>query len=71
MLPLAGSTTTVLWRWRQGSHTELAVLAKALGAQVDIHDVEGTVFMTQEGLMGSKLNIKLLSFGAHIEVVFE
>ena len=61
----------MLWRWRQGGHTELSLLAKALGVQVDIHDVECDMFTAKDGLMGSKLNIQLLSFGDHIVVVFE
>lgn len=70
VLPLAGRPSNVLWKWRHGGHTELGILAIALRVQVDIHDIERRVFITKDGLMGSKLNVNLLSLGNHIEVVF-
>lgn len=70
VLPLAGSASNVLWKWRHGGHTELHVLAKALGVQVDFYDIERKLFETTVGLQGSIWNIKLLSTGNHIELVF-
>lgn len=68
--PLAGSPINVLWKWRQGGHTELGVLGNALGVQVKIHDVERDPFVVSSGPEESSLHVTLLSTGAHIELVF-
>lgn len=71
VLPLAGSKEHVLWKWRHGGHAELGVLANALGLHVNIHDVETKVFVVSLGPDQSRVNVSLLSTGAHFELVFE
>lgn len=70
VLPLAGSPSHQLWKWRHGGHAELGVLADAFGVHVKLHDVETKVFWVSLGPDVSRLNMSLLSTGCHIELVF-
>ena len=56
---------------RQGGHTELCELARALGVHVRFWDVESKVFVIAGRDLESALDVSLLSTGNHIELVFE